>query len=155
MTLPPTVNWLDEMVTPSSKWQLMPPIITGRMPIVTPFSRPEQAVAVQPGGTTTTQAEKAEALPQRPPVRLASPQGHACRQPNRVNRRRAVTLIVSGTATAGVLAVSYLSKETRKALADAFHKLATRGRKQGLTPLLYTQSISEVAKSAIRQASRC
>ncbi len=49
-------------------------------------------------------------------------------------------------------AVSYLSKETRKALADAFHKLASRGRKQGLTPLLYTQSISEVAKSAIRQA---
>src|SRR6266700_6264876 len=104
---PPTVNWLDEMVTPSSKWQLMPTIITGRMPIVTPFSRPEQAVAVQPGGTTTTQAEKkaappqvgsigdslvgadpfvwwsstrtpspvAEALPQRPPVRLTSPQG--------------------------------------------------------------------------------
>ena len=49
-------------------------------------------------------------------------------------------------------AVTYLSKETRKALADAFHKLASRGRKQGLTPLLYTQSISEVAKSAIRQA---
>ncbi len=49
-------------------------------------------------------------------------------------------------------AVSYLSKETRKALADAFHKLASRGRKQGLTPFLYTQSISEVAKSAIRQA---
>jgi hypothetical protein len=49
-------------------------------------------------------------------------------------------------------AVTYLSKETRKVLANAFHKLASRGRKQGLTPFLYTQSISEVAKSAIRQA---
>ncbi len=49
-------------------------------------------------------------------------------------------------------AVTYLSKETRKAVADAFHKVATRGRKQGLTPFLYTQSISEVAKSVIRQA---
>jgi hypothetical protein len=49
-------------------------------------------------------------------------------------------------------AVTYLSKETRKALADAFHKLASRGRKQGLTPFLYTQSISEIAKPAIRQA---
>ncbi len=49
-------------------------------------------------------------------------------------------------------AVTYLSKDIRKALADAFHKLASRGRKQGLTPFLYTQSISEVAKSAIRQA---
>src|SRR5215471_6619105 len=47
---------------------------------------------------------------------------------------------------------SYLSKETRKALTDAFHKLASRGRKQGLTPFLYTQSISEVDKSVIRQA---
>ncbi len=106
-------------------------------------------------GTAWRHNDNTSGETQRPPVRLASPQGHACRQPNRVNRRRAVTLIVSGTATAGVLAVSYLSKETRKALADAFHKLATRGRKQGLTPLLYTQSISEVAKSAIRQASRC
>ncbi|MFL5624278.1 MAG: hypothetical protein ACJ788_01620 [Ktedonobacteraceae bacterium] len=49
-------------------------------------------------------------------------------------------------------AVTYLSRETRKALADAFHKLASRGRKQGLTPFLYTQSISEVSKQAIRQS---
>lgn len=49
-------------------------------------------------------------------------------------------------------AVTYLSKQTRKMLADAFHTLASRGRKQGLTPFLYTQSISEIAKSAIRQA---
>ena len=49
-------------------------------------------------------------------------------------------------------AVTYLSKEMRKTLATAFHTLATRGRKQGLTLFLYTQSISEVAKSAIRQA---
>ena len=49
-------------------------------------------------------------------------------------------------------AVSYLTKGTRKALADAFHKLATRGRKQGLSPFLYTQSISEIEKSVIRQA---
>ena len=49
-------------------------------------------------------------------------------------------------------AVTYFSKEARKALSDAFHKLASRGRKQGLTPFLYTQSISEIAKSVIRQA---
>lgn len=48
--------------------------------------------------------------------------------------------------------VTYLSKDTKKALADAFHKLASRGRKQGLTPFLYTQSVSEVAKQAIRQS---
>jgi len=47
--------------------------------------------------------------------------------------------------------VPYLSKETRLAMADAFHRLAARGRKLGLTPFLYTQSISEVTKTAIRQ----
>jgi hypothetical protein len=40
-------------------------------------------------------------------------------------------------------AVPYLSKATR---------LASRGRKLGLTPFLYAQSISEVGKPAIRQA---
>ena len=49
-------------------------------------------------------------------------------------------------------AVPYLSKSTRIAIADAFHKLAARGRKMGLVPFLYTQSISEVGKSSIRQA---
>jgi hypothetical protein len=48
--------------------------------------------------------------------------------------------------------VPYLSKSTRQALADVFHRLASRGRKLGLTPFLYTQSISEVVKSSIRQA---
>jgi hypothetical protein len=49
-------------------------------------------------------------------------------------------------------AVPYLSKSTRQALADVFHRLASRGRKLGLVPFLYTQSISEIAKSSIRQA---
>lgn len=48
--------------------------------------------------------------------------------------------------------VTYLGKETRKTVVDTFHKLASRGRKQGLTPFLYTQSISEVRKETIRQA---
>jgi len=48
--------------------------------------------------------------------------------------------------------VPYLSKNTRQALADVFHRLASRGRKLGLTPFLYTQSVSEVVKSSIRQA---
>jgi hypothetical protein len=48
--------------------------------------------------------------------------------------------------------VTYLSKETRKTIADSFHKLASRGRKYGLTPFLYTQSISEIRKETIRQA---
>ncbi|HEX9133823.1 MAG TPA: protein kinase [Ktedonobacteraceae bacterium] len=35
LTLPPTVNWFEEAGIPSGKWQLMPPIVTGHMPVVT------------------------------------------------------------------------------------------------------------------------
>jgi serine/threonine protein kinase len=34
ITLPPTVNWFEEETTPSGKWQLVPPVVTGKMPIV-------------------------------------------------------------------------------------------------------------------------
>src|SRR6266581_3325344 len=38
------------------------------------------------------------------------------------------------------------STEVYKAMADAFHNVATTGRKRGLTPVLFTQKISEVLK---------
>lgn len=36
ITLPPTVNWFEDEVIPDGRWQLMPPIVTGRMPVVAP-----------------------------------------------------------------------------------------------------------------------
>jgi serine/threonine protein kinase/nitrite reductase/ring-hydroxylating ferredoxin subunit len=30
ITLPPTVNWFDEEIAPTRKWQLMPPVVTGK-----------------------------------------------------------------------------------------------------------------------------
>jgi len=44
---------------------------------------------------------------------------------------------------------SLFSADLYKALLDAFHTLATRGRKFGLTPLLFTQKTGEIAKSAL------
>lgn len=46
----------------------------------------------------------------------------------------------------------YLCKSNRDALLDAFSILASRGRKYGLMPFLYTQQITQIHKSAIRQA---
>jgi serine/threonine protein kinase len=44
ITLPPTVNWFEEETTPSGKWQLVPPVVTGKMPIVaaTPSQTPTE-----------------------------------------------------------------------------------------------------------------
>lgn len=63
LTLPPTVNWFDEEVIPTGKWQLVPPIITGRLAAVqatSPETGPEVCVppAVQGAGSSL----------QRPPV---------------------------------------------------------------------------------------
>ena len=38
------------------------------------------------------------------------------------------------------------STDTYKSMADAFHNVATTGRKRGLTPVLFTQKISEINK---------
>src|SRR5712691_9924812 len=69
LTLPPTVNWFDEDRLSTGKWQLMPPIITGRLPAVAPSaslnqtardtssSKTVQTGALQHQLTGTTSAE--------------------------------------------------------------------------------------------------
>jgi hypothetical protein len=41
------------------------------------------------------------------------------------------------------------SVEVYKGMADAFHNVATTGRKRGLTPVLFTQKISEINKPVL------
>jgi hypothetical protein len=45
--------------------------------------------------------------------------------------------------------VSYLSRDVRKTLLDAFGVLLETGRKRGLTPFIFTQRIAQVDKSVI------
>jgi serine/threonine protein kinase len=155
ITLPPTINWLEEEGDRLStgKWQLMPPIITGHLPAVSPATSTAQttqdatggrlpqtgALQNQPGGITagrmpaiaqpdhhtdslsgidpfawwagkTAQAQSLTpgTFAQRPPVRMANNRG-ARRQPALQDRRRAVKLIATGGAVAGVIAVGGIS----------------------------------------------
>lgn len=41
------------------------------------------------------------------------------------------------------------SRELYKELLEAFHRLATMGRKRGLTPILFTQKVGEIAKTVL------
>jgi len=41
------------------------------------------------------------------------------------------------------------SVDVYKAMADSFHNVATTGRKRGLTPVLFTQKISEISKMVL------
>jgi hypothetical protein len=47
--------------------------------------------------------------------------------------------------------VSYLSKDIARQLRDSWHVLATRARSLGLVPSYFTQNISELHKSVMRQ----
>ncbi len=157
ITMPPTVNWFDEDVLPSGKWQLMPPIVTGHLPAVLPSSSDKNAqgktaswsplvvgqTAAHPGDATealpkqdaqrsqasskgdslagidpfawwsATSAKTPSVTPgtftQRPPVRLMTTKGGTRRHPAQQDRRRLVTLIATGGAVAGVLAVGGIS----------------------------------------------
>ncbi len=66
ITMPPTVNWFDEDHLNTGKWQLMPPIVTGHLPAVSPTNqtardatnnRPDQTGALQNQSTGTTTAQ--------------------------------------------------------------------------------------------------
>jgi nitrite reductase/ring-hydroxylating ferredoxin subunit len=74
LTLPPTVNWFDEDRFSTSKWQLMPPIITGHLAAVTPASSQRAtddaatgtppATGALPDQPTTTTSAKLPAMTQ-------------------------------------------------------------------------------------------
>ena len=49
LTLPPTVDWFEEAGMPAEKWQLLPPIVTGRMPAVIPSSSSEKPTRMVAG----------------------------------------------------------------------------------------------------------
>ncbi len=49
LTLPPTVDWFEEASMPAEKWQLLPPIVTGRMPAVIPSASSEKPTRMVAG----------------------------------------------------------------------------------------------------------
>jgi serine/threonine protein kinase/Rieske Fe-S protein len=124
LTIPPTVNWFDEQITPSGKWQVVPPAgsggrTSGGVAQIRPVFPPEEPSpasldGVDPFTWWSSGARRARAaspaagtLSSRAPVRLA-PGGRAGGQPVQQKRRRLVGLIVAGTA-AGVLTTGTIS----------------------------------------------
>ena len=146
LTLPPTLNWFEEAGIASGKWQLMPPVVTGRMPAIIPSSASEKTAqdeaggwqmhpsgAVQPdsptemvpaGSDPATLAgvdpfawwSATSSTPGTPPStpgtftqRRAGSNARSRRKPAQQDRRKLVTLIAVGTATAGVLGAGGIS----------------------------------------------
>ncbi len=119
LTLPPTVNWFEEAGMPSELWQLMPPIVTGHLPVVTTSSsealpppaanRPDSLAGIDPfvWWSATSPKPRTPLAPgtfsQRSPVRLARSNPGSRRRPLQRDRRKLVKLIALGTAGAFTL----------------------------------------------------
>jgi len=137
LTMPPTVNWFEEDVALTGKWQLKPPIMTGQIPSVSPGapteaiarqsaptqqarstnsfrSRFESIAGIDPFAWWSASSEK-EATPE-PGTFARRPQRKAVRlsggrKPVREDRRQAIRLIATGAAVAGVFVAGGISFE--------------------------------------------
>jgi serine/threonine protein kinase len=59
ITLPPTVNWFDEEIVPTRKWQLMPPVVTGHFAAVQGSPQETTTSSSTNGMTRATEQEQA------------------------------------------------------------------------------------------------
>jgi len=125
LTIPPTVNWFDEQITPSGKWQVVPPSGKGEKAGGPPLAgsalslekeNPASLAGVDPFAWWSSTARGSGPLApvpgtftRRPPLRLSAARARDRRRPNQQERRRLVGLMVAGTAAAGVLTVGTIS----------------------------------------------
>ncbi len=125
ITLQPTVNWFDEQITPSGKWQVAPPLGTKHMPDLssspaTPdntFSQaefnPDSLMGIDPfvWWSSTTNGRQTGPTPgtfsQQPPARPRSTRGRP--QPGLQERRGLVKLIAVGAVATGALTIGGIS----------------------------------------------
>lgn len=138
LTVPPTVNWFDEQITPSGKWQVVPPSGmdegAGGPPLAGPaFSldeeNPASLAGVDPFAWWSSTARGSGPLAPVPgtftrrlPVRPSAASARGRRRPDQQERRRLVGLVVAGTAAVGVLTVGTIS----------FARLIGSARRSGL-----------------------
>ena len=123
ITMPPTVNWFDEDMLTSRKWQAMQPTDGGNTSVVVPPAMPEKPIqptqadvipGVDPFALWSATSAKTEALTpgmftRRPTVSLSAGRRRPRPRPAQADRRRLVKLIVVGTATAGVIGAGGIS----------------------------------------------
>jgi serine/threonine protein kinase/Rieske Fe-S protein len=122
LTIPPTVNWFDEQISPSGKWQVVPPAggrsDLARASLTSAFPPADQSPTslegVDPFTWWSSAAHSTGSMPSttgtvsaRPQLRLATARQQGSHQPG-LQRRRLVGLLVAGTA-AGVLAAATIS----------------------------------------------
>ncbi len=58
ITLPPTVNWFDEEIVPTRKWQLRPPVVTGKVAAVQGYPQKTRASSSPNGMTQAPELEQ-------------------------------------------------------------------------------------------------
>lgn len=122
LTLPPTVNWFDEQLTPSGRWQVAPmsgaeniqPVPSAMPGGIASFTGEGAAslAGVDPftwwsassGAQKMSQSTPAT-LSRRSPLRLRSARSQTRARPGRQERRKMVTLLITGAVSVSALTV--------------------------------------------------
>jgi len=84
MTIPPTINWFDEQVTPTGRWQVAPPIGTDRM---------RTLISAPDGGTLASSPYSTENMNAAPNANVVS---------NPLNKRGVPPMKAPGASLAGI-----------------------------------------------------
>ncbi|MFL5703962.1 MAG: serine/threonine protein kinase, partial [Ktedonobacteraceae bacterium] len=114
MTLPPTVNWFDDDILTTNKWQMTSSDAAPAKPVQATQVEGQSIPGVDPfalwsATSVKTQPFKPGRSRQHPPLSFVAGTTRSRRQPAQADRRRLVKLIVVGTATAGAFAVGGIS----------------------------------------------
>src|SRR5260221_132637 len=164
MTLPPTVNWFDEDILTTNKWQLTLPDAAPAKPVQTAQVEGKSIPVVDPfalWSATSVQTEsfKPDGSRQRPPLSFVAGTTRSHRQPAQADRRRLVKLIVVGTATAGVFAVGGISfanfmRSVKQSQSQANNSsTSSNALTSGTTPTNSTQKTPTMGKSPTTQTT--
>jgi serine/threonine protein kinase len=164
MTLPPTVNWFDEDILTSNKWQLTLPDAAPAKPVQTAQVEGQSIPGVDPfalwsATSVQTQPFKPDGSRQRSPLSFVAGTTRSHRQPAQADRRRLVKLIVVGTATAGAFAVGGISfanfmRSVKQSQSQANNSsTSSNALTSGTTPANSTQKTPTMGKSPTAQTT--
>jgi serine/threonine protein kinase len=153
ITLPPTVNWFDEEIVPTRKWQLKPPVVTGHVAAVQGYPQETKQVAAATDPFVWWSANSAKSSGQTPGTfarsvtkRPTSYNANTRRKASVKGRRQVVVGLLAGTGVVGILGIGGISfarfiesmkqsqpGNTQSALSNSSPTQATQGKTPAAT----------------------
>jgi serine/threonine protein kinase len=135
ITLPPTVNWFDEEIVPTRKWQLMPPVVTGHVAAVQGYPKETTALSSNNGMTRAIEQEQTG----RPVTASESPLAADSQNPAAAAADPFVWWSATSAKSSGQTPGTFARSATKRPTsynANTRRKASVKGRRQVVVGLL-------------------